>query len=50
LKVETVDGKIVLSREESLAERRRKALATVAGTIAGVYEPGYLDKLRDEWP
>jgi hypothetical protein len=49
LKVETIEGKIVLSREEGLAERRRKALAAVAGSLPGVYEPGYLDRLRDEW-
>lgn len=46
----TADGdRIVLSREEGLAERRRRALREVAGSLPGVYEPGYLDKLRDEW-
>jgi AbrB family looped-hinge helix DNA binding protein len=46
----TADGdRIVLSREENLAERRRRALRDVAGSMPGVYEPGYLDKLRDEW-
>ena len=46
----TADGdRIVISREESLAERRRRAIRQVAGSVPGVYEPGYLDKLRDEW-
>jgi AbrB family looped-hinge helix DNA binding protein len=49
LRVETEGDRIVLSREEGLAERRLRAIAAVAGSMAGVYEPGYLDRLRDEW-
>jgi AbrB family looped-hinge helix DNA binding protein len=49
LRVEMEGNRIVLSREDSLAERRRRAIRAAAGTMTGVYEPGYLDRLRDEW-
>jgi AbrB family looped-hinge helix DNA binding protein len=49
LRVDTDGDRIVLRREEGTAERRRRAIREVAGSMPGVYEPGYLDKLRDEW-
>lgn len=49
LKVEADDGRIVLEPALSLAERRRAAIDRVAGTFTGMYPPGYLDRLRDEW-
>lgn len=49
LRVDADDDRIVLRLSDSLAERRLRALAQVAGSLAGVYEPGYLDRLRDEW-
>jgi AbrB family looped-hinge helix DNA binding protein len=49
-RVEAEDGgRIVLEPEKSLAERRRDALARFAGKYTGMYPPGYLDALRDEW-
>ncbi len=42
-------GRIVLEREQSLAERRREWLQKHAGSFTGLYPPGYLDELRDEW-
>jgi bifunctional DNA-binding transcriptional regulator/antitoxin component of YhaV-PrlF toxin-antitoxin module len=42
-------GRIVLEPEQSLSERRREALRRIAGTFSGMYPPGYLDELRDEW-
>jgi hypothetical protein len=30
--------------------RRRAAIAELSGTLTGVYEPGYLDTLRQDWP
>lgn len=49
LKVE-VDraNRIVLTRAVDRAERLR-AIEETAGMFTGVYEPGYLDRLRDEW-
>ena len=46
LKVE-VDGagRIVLTR----AFDRRRAIEETAGSMPGVWEPGDLDRLRDEW-
>jgi len=50
LKVELDEtGRIVLSPAESVGERRRRAIRETAGSLAGVYEPGSLDRLRDEW-
>ena len=43
------DHRIVLVPERSLAEQRLEAIDRIAGTYAGVYPPGYLDALRDEW-
>jgi hypothetical protein len=31
------------------ATDRREAIAKTAGSLTGVYRPGYLEKLRDEW-
>jgi hypothetical protein len=42
-------SRIVLSRAEGLAERRLRAIDAVAGSLAGAYEPGELDRLRAEW-
>jgi hypothetical protein len=30
--------------------RRRAAVERTAGALTGVYPPGYLERLRDEWP
>jgi AbrB family looped-hinge helix DNA binding protein len=49
LKVEAENGRIVLEPELSLAERRREVLRQFAGKFTGMYPPGYLDDLRDEW-
>jgi bifunctional DNA-binding transcriptional regulator/antitoxin component of YhaV-PrlF toxin-antitoxin module len=35
-------GRLVLERDLNLVERH-------AGTLRGVYEPGELERLRDEW-
>jgi hypothetical protein len=29
---------------------RRAAVAETAGVLSGVYEPGELERLRDDWP
>jgi AbrB family looped-hinge helix DNA binding protein len=41
-------GRIVLSRPID-RDARLRAIEETAGSLTGVYEPGYLDRLRDEW-
>jgi hypothetical protein len=48
-RIDTDTDRTALSGDESLEERRRRAIRDVAGRLPGVYEPGYLDRLRDEW-
>ncbi len=48
-KVVQDDGRIVLEREQTLGERRLEAIEKYSGIFKGMYPPGYLDKLRDEW-
>lgn len=31
-------------------ENRKRAILQTSGDLPGVYEPGYLDRLRDDWP
>ena len=35
---------------EARRQRRRKAIAELNGSLTGVYEPGYIDALRQDWP
>jgi bifunctional DNA-binding transcriptional regulator/antitoxin component of YhaV-PrlF toxin-antitoxin module len=49
LRVGAEAGRVVLVREDGLAGRRRKALAEVAGALPGVWKPGDLERLRNEW-
>lgn len=49
LKVVADNGHIVLEPTVSLGDRRREALRKYAGSFTGLYPPGYLDRLRDEW-
>lgn len=48
-RVEARDQEIILIPEEDAIARRRHALAELSGSMPGVFEPGYLQKLRDEW-
>ncbi len=32
------------------AARRRRAVDTTAGSLAGTFAPGYLDDVRQDWP
>lgn len=47
--VGTEAGRVVLAREEGVATRRRRALSEFAGSMPGVWKPGELERLRDEW-
>jgi AbrB family looped-hinge helix DNA binding protein len=49
LKVETDRaGRVVLTPAARVADRRQ-AIRETAGSLSGVWEPGALDRLRDEW-
>ena len=38
------------SNSEDALEARRRAIRAVSGTLDDVYEPGYLETLRQDWP
>lgn len=45
------EGRRAVDRERGdEAERRRDAVRRTSGALTGTYEPGYLDRLRDDWP
>ena len=48
-RVEMRGHDLVLVPEQDILERRKRVLAETRGQFAGMYEPGYLEKLRDEW-
>jgi hypothetical protein len=44
-------GEQALGQERAQARaRRREAVRHTHGQFRGLYEPGYLERLRDEWP
>jgi hypothetical protein len=44
-------GRDVLDRDrDDATARRRDAIRRTSGALTGAYEPGYLDRLRDDWP
>jgi AbrB family looped-hinge helix DNA binding protein len=49
LKVEADDGRVVLSKEEGREAHRLRTIDEVAGNLPGVWEPGDLERLRNEW-
>ena len=44
-------GRVIVSRSsaETTGDRRRRALKRVAGALPGVWPPGALEEIRDEW-
>jgi hypothetical protein len=49
--------RLILAGEEALETRRRRtadgrrqAIERTSGALTGVYRPGYLDELRQDWP
>jgi bifunctional DNA-binding transcriptional regulator/antitoxin component of YhaV-PrlF toxin-antitoxin module len=49
LRVERDGDRVVLVPAAGLAERRLDAIDETAGALTGVYPPGYLETLRNEW-
>jgi bifunctional DNA-binding transcriptional regulator/antitoxin component of YhaV-PrlF toxin-antitoxin module len=43
------DGRIVLHPVDDLQKRRLRAIEQTAGSLKGVWRPGDLERLRDEW-
>lgn len=45
------EGSRALATDEKKATaRRREAIARTSGALTGMYGPGYLDRLRRDWP
>jgi hypothetical protein len=45
------EGRSSLDRDRAAAlARRRAAIRRTSGALTGHYEPGHLDRLRDDWP
>jgi hypothetical protein len=40
----------IKERSDADEDRRREAVRRTSGALTGAYDPGYLDRLRDEWP
>lgn len=43
------EGVAAVARRDR-AHARREAVARTSGAFTGVYRPGYLDALREDWP
>jgi hypothetical protein len=44
-------GREVIARDRvEASERRRDAIRRASGRLTGAYEPGPLERLRDDWP
>jgi hypothetical protein len=41
---------LIAHQDDDARERRAAAIRDSAGALTGVFEPGYRERLRDEWP
>jgi hypothetical protein len=46
----TISTPNLAEADEARRQRRRLAIAELSGSLTGVYAPGYLDDLRQDWP
>jgi hypothetical protein len=45
------EGRVAIEGErEAATARRREAIRRTSGALTGAFEPGYVERLRDEWP
>ncbi|MEA2280204.1 MAG: hypothetical protein QOK21_811 [Solirubrobacteraceae bacterium] len=45
------EGRDAIAREQAdEVTRRREAILRTSGSLTGVFEPGYLERLREDWP
>lgn len=42
--------RVVTEHEERRVSERRAAIERTSGSLTGVYPPGYLAELREDWP
>lgn len=40
----------LLRQADDRRRTRESAIAETSGVLTGAYEPGYLDRLREDWP
>ena len=46
-----LEGEVAAERQGAeKIERRRKALERLKGSFTGIYGPGYLEGIREDWP
>jgi len=45
-----VGRRALLDQESAVIERRLADFDQVVGSLPGLYEPGYLAQLREDWP
>lgn len=44
------EGREVIDRDLDETARRQAAIRRTSGALTGAYEPGELERLRDDWP
>jgi hypothetical protein len=50
LRLVEAGGKAIAEEERQLIEERREVIRSNAGSGTGLYQPGDLEQLREDWP